>query len=160
MRSACANDPAPTGMIMNSWKSTGLSACAPPLSTFIIGVGSSGAAAPASARHRERDAEDRVRPEAALVGGSVELDQRAVEARLVGRLAAGHGGGDLPVDVLDRAQHALAAERLAAVAQLDRLMLAGRGARRHRRAAGGARLEARVDLHRRVPAAVEDLAGM
>jgi anti-sigma-K factor RskA len=25
---------------LNSWKSTGLSACAPPLSTFIIGTGS------------------------------------------------------------------------------------------------------------------------
>ena len=31
---------APTGMIMNSWKSILLSACAPPLRMFIIGIGS------------------------------------------------------------------------------------------------------------------------
>ena len=30
---------APTGMIMNSWMSIGLSACAPPLTMFIIGTG-------------------------------------------------------------------------------------------------------------------------
>ena len=30
---------APTGTTMNSWKSTELSACEPPLSTFIIGTG-------------------------------------------------------------------------------------------------------------------------
>jgi hypothetical protein len=30
---------APTGMTMNSWKSTLLSACAPPLRMFIIGTG-------------------------------------------------------------------------------------------------------------------------
>ena len=35
-----------TGTIMNSWKSTLLSACAPPLSTFIIGTGSTRAASP------------------------------------------------------------------------------------------------------------------
>lgn len=32
---------APTGIIMNSWKSTAESACAPPLITFNIGTGSS-----------------------------------------------------------------------------------------------------------------------
>ena len=37
---ASANELAPTGMIMNSWKSTLLSACTPPLRMFIIGVGS------------------------------------------------------------------------------------------------------------------------
>ena len=37
---------APTGMIMNSWKSTLLSAWAPPLSTFIIGTGSTWALLP------------------------------------------------------------------------------------------------------------------
>jgi hypothetical protein len=39
MRTASARLGAPTGMIMNSWKSIGLSACAPPLMTFIIGTG-------------------------------------------------------------------------------------------------------------------------
>ena len=44
--SAAANDDAPTGTTMNSWKSTELSACAPPLSTFIIGTGSTRADSP------------------------------------------------------------------------------------------------------------------
>ena len=37
---------AETGMIMNSWMSIGLSACAPPLMMFIIGTGSTCAVAP------------------------------------------------------------------------------------------------------------------
>ena len=37
---------APTGTIMNSWKSTLLSAWAPPLSTFIIGTGITWASSP------------------------------------------------------------------------------------------------------------------
>ena len=39
-RSASEKLPAPTGATMNSWKSTRLSACAPPFNTFIIGTGS------------------------------------------------------------------------------------------------------------------------
>ena len=46
MRRPSEKDGAPTGTIMNSWKSTLLSACAPPLSTFIIGTGSTCAASP------------------------------------------------------------------------------------------------------------------
>ena len=38
-RTASAMLPAPTGMIMNSWMSIGLSACLPPLMMFIIGTG-------------------------------------------------------------------------------------------------------------------------
>ena len=39
IRSASEKLAAPAGTTMNSWKSTLLSACAPPLSTFIIGTG-------------------------------------------------------------------------------------------------------------------------
>ena len=39
MRTASATVPAPTGMIMNSWMSIGLSACLPPFRMFIIGTG-------------------------------------------------------------------------------------------------------------------------
>ena len=46
VRSASENDAAPTGSTMNSWKSTGLSACSPPLMMFIIGTGSTCAATP------------------------------------------------------------------------------------------------------------------
>ena len=45
-RSASAKLGAPTGMIMNSWKSIELSACTPPLTTFIIGTGRTWALAP------------------------------------------------------------------------------------------------------------------
>ncbi len=40
IRNASEKLGAPAGTTMNSWKSTELSACAPPLSTFIIGTGS------------------------------------------------------------------------------------------------------------------------
>ena len=36
---ACASEEAPKGMIMNSWKSRLLAACAPPLMMFIMGIG-------------------------------------------------------------------------------------------------------------------------
>ena len=56
-------------------------------------------------------------------------------------------------------QDALAAvARLVAVAQLDRLVRAGRGARRHGRPADRAVVEDDVDLDRRVAARIEDLA--
>ncbi len=57
-------------------------------------------------------------------------------------------------------QHALAAvARLVAVAQFHRLVRAGGGAGRHRRAAERAAVEHHVDLDGRIAAAVEDLAG-
>ena len=40
MRTAAAMLSAPNGTTMNSWKSMGLSAWAPPLTMFIIGTGS------------------------------------------------------------------------------------------------------------------------
>ena len=138
-----------SGTTMNSWKSTLLSAWAPPLSTFIIGTGSSarlGAAEVAPQRQAllgglrvgggERHAEDRVGAEPRLVGRAVELDQRPVERLLVGGVACPSSRrGDLAVDVGHRARHALAPPRRAAVAQLGRLELARGGARGHRRAA-------------------------
>ena len=83
---------------MNSWSSSSLSACAPPLITFSIGVGSTCAFGPpryrysgspalsaAALRHGERDAEDRVRAERRLVRGAVEVEQQR------GRRRAGRG---------------------------------------------------------------------
>ena len=85
---------APTGMIMNSWKSIGLSACTPPLMMFIIGTGSvarRGAADIAIERqvaaiggglgHGQRDAENGVGAEPALVRRAVELDHGLVDLR-------------------------------------------------------------------------------
>ena len=116
---------APAGTTMNSWKSTELSAWAPPLSTFIIGTGSSARLAAAvelgqvaverllgvgrgGLGGRERDAEQRVGAEPALVRGAVELDHRPVERALLGRPGPGQRRGDLAVDVGDRPADALA----------------------------------------------------
>ena len=98
-------------------------------------------------------------PRRDLVARAVELDQRRVDAALVLGIHAGERVEDLAVDRIDRLLDALAeVARLVAVAQLDRLVRAGRGARRHRRATHGAILQHDVDLHRRVAAAVEDFA--
>ena len=64
---------------------------------------------------------------------------------------------DLGVDVVDGLGHALAEEGLAAVAQFDRLVRAGRGARGHGGAAEAAVIEHHIDFDRRIAAAVEDL---
>ena len=87
------------------------------------------------ARHRHADRQRGVGAQAALVVGAVEVDQRLVEEGLLGGVEAQHRFADLGVDVLDRAQHALAeVARLVAVAQLDRLAGAGgRAARAPRR---------------------------
>ena len=167
---------APAGTTMNSWKSTELSAWAPPLSTFIIGTGSTRRLAAAVelgevAVERLRRRRPRrpcaaasetpriaLAPSRALVRGAVELDHRLVERALLGGAGAGQRLGDLAVDVGDRPRDALAGPGVAAVAQLDRLELAGRGAGGHRGAAARAGLERDLDLDRRVAARVEDLA--
>src|SRR3546814_763798 len=64
-------------------------------------------------------------------------------------------------DLLDRLQHALAAiALLVAVAQLDRLVGAGRGAGGHGGAAEGAALQSDVDLDGRIAPGVQDLPGL
>ena len=84
--------------------------------------------------HRQRHAEDGVGAEPALVGRAVELDQRVVDAALVLGVHAGERIEDLAVDGVDRLEHALAeVALLVAVAQLDGLVRAGRGAGGHRR---------------------------
>ena len=110
--------------------------------------------------HRERRAERGVGPEAALGVGAVELDQGAVDVALVERLHAEERVGDLLLDVADGRLHALAAEAVAAVAQLDRLVGAGAGAARDRGPTPGAREQLHLDLDRGVPTGVEDLPGV
>jgi hypothetical protein len=80
------------------------------------------------ARRGQRHAEDRVGAQARLVVGPVELDELAVERRLVEHVVAGDRLGDLAVHVGHRLRDALAAVGLAAVAQLGGLELARRGA--------------------------------
>ena len=97
-------------------------------------------------------------PSRLLFGVPSSSTSSAVERALVAGVEPDERLGDLPVHVRDRLRDALAEERgRVAVAQLDRLVLAGRGAGGHRRAPERARLEADVDLDRRVAARVEDL---
>ena len=63
-----------------------------------------------------------------------------------------------PLTLATALRDPLAGPGVAAVAQLDRLELAGRGARRHGGEAARARLEDDLDLDGRVAARVEDLA--
>ena len=66
---------------------------------------------------------------------------------------------DLAIDGVHGLLHALAEiARLVAVAQLDRLMRAGGGARRHRRAAHRAVFQHHIDLDGGIAAAVENFA--
>ena len=104
----------------------------------------------------------RVRAEPTLVRRSRPARSAPGRAR-PGRLrrARATAAAISPLDVRDRLRHALAAVRLAAVAQLDR----PRARRSRRRTATAARptragLEAHVDLDGRIAARVEDLAGL
>ena len=106
---------------------------------------------------RQRDAEDRVGAEPALVGRAVELDHRLVEGPLLGAPRPAQRRGDLAVDVGDRAGDALAGPGVAAVAQLDRLELTRRGAGGNGGRPAGPRLQGDFDLDRRVAARVDDL---
>src|SRR5207244_3969778 len=164
-RSASEKLSAPAGTTMNSCRSIELSAWTPPLITFSIGTG------PAKKREdrdrpfgrrglrgRQRDTEDRVRAESALVRRPVKLDQGAVEPGLVEGIAAADGLGDLAVDVGDRLGDALAAVGLAAVSELNRFVHPGRRPRRHRGATQRAGIEANVDLDGRIASRVENLA--
>ena len=99
-------------------------------------------------------------PSRPLFGVPSSSISRRSSARLVGGVEPATAPGDLAVDVRDRLRDALAAVRVAAVAQLDGLELPRRRAGRHRGAAEGARLERDVDLDGRVAARVEDLAGV
>src|SRR5690606_1121082 len=109
-------------------------------------------------RHGEGHAEDGVGAEPPLVVGAVELDELLVDRPLLRAVEPDERVANLAVHVVDGTGHALATEALVAVAQLDRLVLAGRGPRRDHGAALGARHEMDLHLHRRVAAGVEDLA--
>ena len=147
-------------------------ACAPPFSTLSIGTGSAWALAPPMERYSgisrssatalalASDTAERcaLAPEPALVGRPVEVDEGVVDGPLVQRVEPGDGGGDLAVDVRDGALDALAAVAVPAVAQLDRLADAGRGARGRDGPSARAGIEEHLGLDGRVAAGVEDLA--
>ncbi len=110
-------------------------------------------------RDGKRNTEDRVRAEPAFVRRAVERDHRLVDLGLRLGIHAADRVEDLAGHGRDGLLHALAEIAfLVAVAQLDRLVRAGRGAARHRGAAHRAVLQHHIDLDGRVAAAVEDFA--
>ncbi len=107
----------------------------------------------------QRHAQDGVGAEPALVGRAVERDHGLVDVDLALGLETADRFEDLAVDRFDGLLHALAAVApLVAVAQLDRLVDAGRGAGGHRRAAERAVFQNYVDLDGGIAAAVKDFA--
>jgi hypothetical protein len=139
---------------------------------FIIGTGRVRAAVPPIAierqphgigrrlGHRQADAQDCVGPQPALVRGAVQFDHDLVDGLLVGCVHPGKRLEDLAIRGLDRAQDTLAAIARLAVAQLHRLVSAGRGPGRHRRAALGTVLQKDIDLNGGIAPAVEYFAGI
>ena len=104
-----------------------------------------------SPSRRERDAEDRVRAEGALVGGPVEVDQGPIDLPLVVRLRPLELGPDGLLHGGDREEDAATAEAGGvAVTALERLVRSGGRAGRYRRTADGAVGEQHLDLDRGV----------
>jgi len=88
------------------------------------------------ARRRHRHRQDGVRAQTALVLGTVKFDHLGVEPALIEPIPVRQGFGDLAVDVLHRLEHSFAQKTVRiSVAQLDRLVLAGRCAAGNNRAA-------------------------
>ena len=108
----------------------------------------------------QADAEDGVGAEASLVVGAVELEHREVDRPLlVARRAPTQLVGDLVVDELRPPWRTpLPPIAVAAVAQLDRLVLAGGRTRRDGGAAAGPAVQDHLDLDGRVAPGIEDLA--
>jgi len=104
------------------------------------------------ARARERNGEDGVRSQTRLVGGAVERDEPGVDRRLIADVESAEARTEDVVHVPDRAEHPLArvATRVS-VAQLDRFVGSGRGARRDRCPARGAARDHDGRLDRRLP---------
>src|SRR5437763_15352311 len=83
-------------------------------------------------RDGQRDRQHRVRPEPRLVRRPIQRDKHLIDIRLTRGVVASDRGRDLAVDQLDRPRNTLTSPRVAAVAQLARLVLPGRGPGRHR----------------------------
>ncbi len=115
------------------------------------------AAARASAIETPRIA---LAPSRPLFGVPSSSIRNAIDGALIG-LASRQRRGDLAVDVADRLRHALAEiAALVAVAQLERLALAGRRAGRHRRAPERAAVERDLHFDRGVAPRIENLSAV
>ena len=111
--------------------------------------------------HRHRDAQDGVGPERGLVRRAIQVDHQPVDLALSARVHADQFRCDPLVDIGAGLEHALAAiALLVAVAQLDRLVLAGGCTRRHRGGNGRTVVQGDMDPHCRIAAGIQDLVGM
>ena len=110
--------------------------------------------------NRQRHAQDRVRPEPALVGRAVEFDHRPIDLDLLDRVEAGQQVHDVGVHRGNGLQDALAAVALlVAVPQLHRLVGTGRCAGGDAGATHRTAFEFDLDFHRGIAPAVEDFTG-
>ena len=110
--------------------------------------------------HGERDAEDRVGADGALVVRPVDGEHLAVDEALLAGVEADETRGQVILDRADGVLDTLAQVAvLVAVTALDGLEGAGRRTARHRGAGDGSVVEGDLDLDGRVAAGVEDLAG-
>ncbi len=107
----------------------------------------------------QRDAEDGVGAEAALVVGAVERDHQLVDVALALGVEAGERVEQLAVDGVDGIADALAAVAVAAVTPLDGFVGAGGRARGNGRPAERSVLEQDVDFDSGVAAAVQNFPG-
>ena len=111
-----------------------------------------------SSRCRHRNRQDGIGAQPALVLGAIEFDHLLVDGALVGGVHVGQGVGDFAVHIFYRLQHALAQiALLVAVAQLDRLVLAGRCAAGNGRASSGSVRQGDFRLDCGVAARIENL---
>ena len=110
-------------------------------------------------RHGHRHRQHGIGAQAPLVVGTVQINQRLVQKRLLGRVQAEHRFGDFGIDVLDGLEHALAEVAAhVAVAQFNGFAASGGGARGHGCAAHHARFEQHVAFDGGVAAAVQNFA--
>ncbi len=111
-------------------------------------------------RDRHGDGGHGIGAEAGTGRRAVERDQRRVHRRLVGGVASDQGAGDVGVQPFQRLGDVVAAERSAAIAQVERLARAGGGAGGRHAAPDGAAFQQHVGFERRPAAAVPDPAAV
>ena len=107
----------------------------------------------------ERDPQNGVGAKPRLIRRAVECNHRRVDLALILCLEPAQGIENIAIDAFDRFENALAGKApLVAVAQFDRLMCAGRGARRHRRAPARPIFQGDIDLDGGIAAAIQDFS--
>ncbi len=111
------------------------------------------------ARRSQRNGENRVRTQLALVGRAVERDHGLIDQPLVRCVHPLELGGNHGFDIGYGLQHALAeVMALVAVAQLHGFMLAGGSARRHDGAAERTAFQNHIGFHGRISARIKNFA--